>query len=96
VSLAGIMRNREAFGAGIPGVVHMRHTGIPRFVSIKGSRKTGAELADDLQRFCDLYGGNTIAACVVEPIAGSTGILVPPKGYLQRLRRKSATATAFC
>ena len=85
-SLSGIMRNREAFAAVLPEVVHMRHTlgGHPRFV--RGQPEQGAELADDLQRFCDLYGGHTIAACFVEPIAGSTGVLVPPQGYLQRLR----------
>lgn len=85
-SLSGIMRNREAFGAVLPGVVHMRHTlgGHPRFV--RGQPEQGAELAEDLQRFCDLYGGHSIAACFVEPIAGSTGVLVPPQGYLQRLR----------
>jgi beta-alanine--pyruvate transaminase len=51
-----------------------------------GQGEHGANLADDLQRFVDLHGADTIAACIVEPIAGSTGILVPPKGYLQRLR----------
>ncbi len=85
-SLSGLMRNREAFGAVIPGVVHMRHTwtGEQRFV--RGQPEAGADLADDLRRFVDLYGGSTIAACFVEPIAGSTGVLVPPVGYLQRLR----------
>ena len=51
-----------------------------------GQPETGAELADDLQRFVDLHGAESIAACIVEPIAGSTGCLVPPKGYLKRLR----------
>jgi beta-alanine--pyruvate transaminase len=86
VSLAGLVKNRDIFGAGIPGVVHMRHTWDPNNLFVKGQPEKGAELADDLQRFCDLYGAHTIAACIVEPIAGSTGILVPPKGYLQRLR----------
>lgn len=85
-SLSGLMRNRETYGAVMPSVVHMRHTwtGDNRFV--RGQPDAGAELADDLQRFVDLYGGSTIAACFVEPIAGSTGVLVPPKGYLQRIR----------
>ena len=85
-SLSGIMRNRAAFAALMPDVVHMRHTlqAAGRFV--RGEPEEGAELAEDLQRFCDLYGGHTIAACFVEPIAGSTGVLVPPKGYLLRLR----------
>ncbi|MSO92633.1 MAG: aspartate aminotransferase family protein [Rhodospirillales bacterium] len=85
-SLSGLMRNREAFGAIIPNVVHMRHTWLPENRFVRGQPEKGAELADDLQRLCDLYGAGTIAACFVEPIAGSTGILVPPKGYLERLR----------
>ena len=85
-SLSGILRNREAFPVGLPNVVHLRHTqqGPARFV--RGQAEDGAELALDLQRFCDLYGGETIAACFVEPIAGSTGVLVPPRGYLEALR----------
>jgi beta-alanine--pyruvate transaminase len=87
VSLAGMMRNRETFGAAvIPGVVHMRHTWLAENRFTKGQPATGAELADDLQRFVDLHGATSIAACFVEPIAGSTGVLVPPKGYLERLR----------
>lgn len=85
-SLSGIVRNREAFAAVVPNVVHMRHTWQPQHRFIRGQPDHGAELAEDLQRFVDLYGAATIAACFVEPIAGSTGVLVPPKGYLQRLR----------
>ena len=85
-SLAGLMKNREAFGAVMPGVVHMRHTWNPEDRFTKGQPASGAELADDLKRICELHGGETVAACFVEPIAGSTGILVPPVGYLQRLR----------
>ena len=85
-SLSGIMRNREAFPAVLPNVVHMRHTQQKPGLFVRGQPEHGADLAGDLQRFCDLYGGHTIAACFVEPIAGSTGVLVPPKGYLQRLR----------
>jgi beta-alanine--pyruvate transaminase len=85
-SLSGIMRNREAFNASLPNVVHMRHTWSGAGTFVRGQPDAGAELADDLERFCSLYGGNTIAACFVEPIAGSTGVLVPPVGYLQRLR----------
>ncbi|WP_119462569.1 aspartate aminotransferase family protein [Rhodospirillaceae bacterium SYSU D60014] len=86
VSLSGMMRNRETFGAVMPGIAHMRHTWLPENRFTKGQPAAGAELADDLQRFVDLYGASTIAACFVEPIAGSTGVLVPPKGYLERLR----------
>jgi beta-alanine--pyruvate transaminase len=71
----------------MPGVAHMRHTWLPENRYTIGQPETGAELAEDLQRFVDLYGASTIAACVVEPIAGSTGVLVPPKGYLERLRQ---------
>lgn len=85
-SLSGIVKNRAVFGAGLTGVVHMRHTWLPETRFTKGQPETGAELADDLQRVVTLYGADTIAACFVEPIAGSTGILVPPKGYLERLR----------
>ena len=85
-SMSGLMKNRETFGAVMPGVAHMRHTWLPENRFIKGQPERGAELAEDLQRFADLFGGHTIAACMVEPIAGSTGILVPPKGYLERLR----------
>jgi beta-alanine--pyruvate transaminase len=87
VSLSGMVRNRETFGAVMPGVAHMRHTWLPENRYTMGQPETGAELAEDLQRFVDLYGASTIAACVVEPIAGSTGVLVPPKGYLERLRQ---------
>ncbi len=87
VSLAGLMKNRETFGAVMPGVAHMRHTWLPENRYTVGQPEKGAELAEDLQRFVDLYGASSIAACFVEPIAGSTGTLVPPKGYLERLRQ---------
>jgi beta-alanine--pyruvate transaminase len=85
-SVGGMVNNRKAFGLGLPGVAHMRHTAIPENKFVMGQGEHGANLADDLQRFVDLHGADSIAACIVEPIAGSTGILVPPKGYLQRLR----------
>jgi len=86
ISVAGLVNNRKAFGLGLPGVVHLRHTHLPEHKFTRGEPETGAELADDLQRLVDLHGTDTIAACIVEPIAGSTGVLVPPKGYLKRLR----------
>jgi beta-alanine--pyruvate transaminase len=85
-TLGGIMKNREAFGSVMPGVVHMRHTWLEENKFTQGQPKTGAELAEDLDRFASLLGGDSIAACFVEPIAGSTGCLVPPVGYLERLR----------
>ncbi len=86
VSLAGMANNRRRFGPTLPGIAHMRHTHLPENRFTPGEGAHGAELADDLQRFVTLYGAENIAACFVEPIAGSTGCLVPPKGYLQRLR----------
>lgn len=85
-ALSGMVRNREAFGPGVPGVAHMRHTWLEQNRFARGQPEHGAELADDLQRNVDLFGPETIAACIVEPIAGSTGTLIPPKGYLERLR----------
>ena len=86
VSLSGMVRNRETFPVVMPNVVMLRHTWDPDQSFVRGQPDHGAELADDLQRHCDTYGGGTIAAVFVEPIAGSTGTLVPPKGYLERLR----------
>ncbi|MBK8175383.1 MAG: aminotransferase class III-fold pyridoxal phosphate-dependent enzyme [Rhodospirillales bacterium] len=85
-SLSGIQRNRDAFPAVMPNVVHMRHTQQSDERFVRGQAASGGDLARDLQRFCDLYGAQTIAACFVEPIAGSTGVLVPPQGYLEQLR----------
>lgn len=85
-SLAGMVRNRETFPVVMPNVVMLRHTWDEAQTFTRGQPETGAELADDLQRFCEAYGAGTIAAVFVEPIAGSTGVLVPPKGYLERLR----------
>ena len=85
-SVGGMVANRRAFGVGLPGVSHLRHTHIKENNFQMGEGEHGADLADDLERFVNLHGADTIAACIVEPIAGSTGILVPPKGYLKRLR----------
>lgn len=87
VSLSGMVRNRETFPVTMPNIVHMRHTWTPEQRFSKGQPETGAEMAEDLLRAVQTYGGSTIAACFVEPIAGSTGTLVPPKGYLERLRQ---------
>jgi len=86
MSVAGILPNKKAYGLGLPGCAHMRHTWLEENKFTPGQPETGAELADDLQRLVDLHGDDTIAACIVEPIAGSIGCLVPPKGYLERLR----------
>ena len=85
-SLSGMIKNREIFTAAMPGVIHLRHTWLDENKFTKGQPEYGAHLADDLQRFVDMYGPESIAACFVEPIAGSTGTLIPPKGYLEKLR----------
>jgi beta-alanine--pyruvate transaminase len=86
VALSGIVNNRRKFGPGMPGIAFMRHTHLKENYFTRGEAAQGAELADDLQRFVALYGGENIAACFIEPIAGSTGCLVPPRGYLKRVR----------
>ncbi|HXU65974.1 MAG TPA: aspartate aminotransferase family protein [Casimicrobiaceae bacterium] len=86
VALSGIVNNRRKYGPGVAGVVHMRHTHLDANRYVPGQGEHGAELADDLLRFVNLYGAENIAACFVEPIAGSAGCIVPPKGYLERLR----------
>ena len=86
ISLSGMVKNRETFTSVMPNIVCMRHTWNAEETFTRGQPENGAELANDLQRFCETYGGSTISAVFVEPIAGSTGTLVPPKGYLERLR----------
>src|SRR5258708_3112312 len=85
-ALGGMVRNREAFGVLMPGVLHLRHTLLPENRLTRGMGTRGVELADDLSRFVNLVGDKRIAAVFVEPIAGSTGVIVPPRGYLERLR----------
>ncbi len=85
-ALSGMVKNRQAFGVGMPAVAHLRHTRLPECRFVRGQPEQGAELADDLERIVQNYGADSIAACFVEPIAGSTGCLVPPVGYLERLR----------
>ncbi len=85
-ALGGLVKNREVFGAVMPGVLHMRHTFLPANRLTRGMGAAGVELAEDLLRFVQLVGEKRIAAVFVEPIAGSTGVLVPPRGYLERIR----------
>jgi len=87
MSVGGIAANRKAFGPGVAGVDHIRHThDLGKNSFSRGQPQHGAELADDLERLCALHDPSTIAAVIVEPVAGSAGVLVPPQGYLQRLR----------
>ena len=86
-SVGGMINNVKTFASVLmPGVLHIRHTHLPEHKFVRGQPETGVELANDLERICENFGGENIAACIVEPVAGSTGCLVPPKGYLQKLR----------
>ncbi len=87
ISVGGMVANRKAFGTMLTGVDHIRHThDLERNAFSRGEPEHGAELADDLLRIAELHDPSTIAAVIVEPLAGSTGVLPPPKGYLKRLR----------
>jgi beta-alanine--pyruvate transaminase len=87
MSVGGIAANRKLFGgAFIPGVDHLRHThDLDRNAFSRGQPLYGAELADDLERLVTLHDASTIAAVIIEPVACSAGVLVPPQGYLERL-----------
>ncbi len=86
-SVGGIGPNRKMFGNALSGVDHLRHThDLTRNAFTVGQPEHGAELADDLERLVVLHDASTIAAVIVEPMAGSSGVLLPPKGYLQKLR----------
>jgi beta-alanine--pyruvate transaminase len=88
ISVGGISSNRKMWsGVLLPGVDHLPHThDLARNAFSRGQPAQGAHLADELERIIALHDASTIAAVIVEPIAGSTGVLVPPRGYLQRLR----------
>jgi beta-alanine--pyruvate transaminase len=86
-AVGGIVGNRKIFGALVSGVDHIRHTHDPaKNAFSRGQPQHGVELADDLERLCQLHDPSTIAAAIVEPVACSAGVYVPPVGYLQRLR----------
>jgi beta-alanine--pyruvate transaminase len=87
ISVGGIVRNRMTFGPMVGGVDHLPHThDITRNAFSRGEPPHGAEYADALERLVQLHDASTIAAVIVEPVAGSAGVLMPPQGYLQRLR----------
>ncbi len=88
ISVGGIAPNRKAFsGQLLPSVDHLPHTlNLREAAFSKGQPTWGAHLADELERLVTLHDASTIAAVIVEPVAGSTGVLIPPQGYLQRLR----------
>ncbi len=88
ISVGGIAGNRKHFGPALPGVDHLRHPlNIAQNAFTRGLPQQGAELADELeQRLLALHDPATVAAVIVEPIQGSTGVILPPQGYLQKLR----------
>ena len=87
ISVGGIANNRKFFGNLLAGVDHLPHThNLKDAAFTRGQPEAGAHLADDLERIVALHDASTIAAVIVEPVAGSTGVLVPPKGYLEKLR----------
>jgi beta-alanine--pyruvate transaminase len=89
ISVGGMTANRKMFSASLlPSVDHLPHThNLDKNAFTRGQPEWGAHLADDLERLVTLHDASNIAAVIVEPVAGSTGVLIPPKGYLQRLRQ---------
>jgi beta-alanine--pyruvate transaminase len=87
ISVGGMVNNRKFFGSMLPGVDHLRHTlDLEHNAFTRGVPQWGAHLADDLERLVALHDASTIAAVIVEPVQGSAGVVLPPQGYLQRLR----------
>ncbi|SMD03442.1 aspartate aminotransferase family protein [Rhizobium sp. RU36D] len=87
ISVGGIVANRKMFGTLLTGVDHMPHTHQPgKNAFTRGQPEHGGDLAAELERIVTLHDASTVAAVIVEPVAGSTGVLIPPKGYLAKLR----------
>lgn len=87
ISVGGMVNNRKAFGVQLPGVDHLPHTlDLERNAFSRGLPKHGVEYADHLERLVNLHGAENIAAVIVEPMSGSAGVILPPQGYLKRLR----------
>jgi len=87
ISVGGMSANRKMFGAMLPGVDHLPHThNLQENAYTRGQPQWGVQLADELENIVALHDASTIAAVIVEPIAGSAGVLIPPQGYLQRIR----------
>ncbi|UAW98542.1 aspartate aminotransferase family protein [Halopseudomonas nanhaiensis] len=87
ISVGGMVNNRKAFGAQLPGVDHLPHTlDLERNAFTRGLPRHGAELAEHLEKILTLHGAENIAAVIVEPMSGSAGVILPPQGYLKRLR----------
>ena len=87
ISVGGMVNNRKWFGPLLPGVDHLPHTlDLERNAFSRGLPEHGLELADTLESLCQLHDPSTIAAVIIEPVAGSAGVVLPPRGYLQRIR----------
>ncbi|MGE0271580.1 MAG: aspartate aminotransferase family protein [Alphaproteobacteria bacterium] len=88
IAVGGMVNNRKFYGAYMPGVDHLPHTlNIQEAAFSRGQPAWGTHLADALEDLVQLHDASTIAAVIVEPVAGSAGVIVPPKGYLERLRQ---------
>ena len=85
ISVGGIGANRKTFGQGI-AADHLPHTQLPGNTFVRGMPEQGAHLADELLKLITLHDASNIAAVIVEPMSGSAGVIIPPQGYLQRLR----------
>jgi beta-alanine--pyruvate transaminase len=87
ISVGGMTANRKTYGSMLPGVDHLPHThNIEKMAYSRGQPEWGSHLADDLERIVALHDASNVAAVIVEPVQGSTGVVVPPKGYLEKLR----------
>ena len=87
LSVSGIGLNKAQFGTLYPSALHLRHTWLSENAFSRGQPKTGAHLAEDLSGIVETHGGHSIAAVIVEPVAGAGGVYPPPQGYLERLRQ---------
>lgn len=86
ISVGGLAANRKAFGNGLAGTAHLSHTLLRQNAFSRGQPEDGAEIADQFEQLIALNDAATIAAVIVEPVAGSAGVIVPPQGYLERIR----------
>ena len=87
ISVGGIANNRKMFGGLLAGIDHLPHTlNLDEAAFTRGQPDWGTHLADELEKLVALHDASTIAAVIVEPVAGSTGVIVPPRGYLEKLR----------
>lgn len=86
ISVGGLAANRKAFGTGLAGTDHLSHTLLKQNAFSRGLPEEGAEIANQFEQIIELNDASTIAAVIIEPVAGSAGVIVPPKGYLEKIR----------